>query len=244
MRFSPARALEHVPSRATRYVSGITSPATTASPRPHAASTRHSSAPVIGFWVNITPATSGASSDCTTTPTLGRVNNPTRWRYVIAESELADHQISRSADGTSSIDGTLSSVRCWPAKLAPSPSSSTADERTASGVRRPRIADSTRSIVAASSPATASTTGPASATPGGTGRPSRMASPRPTAFEPKTETSLASTSGTMSCTRHSTVTSPAAPSTRTRVPSAMRSVASRVPTTPGMPYSRAHDRRV
>src|SRR5205823_13919562 len=36
-----------------------------------------------------------------------------------------------------------------------------------------------------------------------------------------------------------TVTSPAVPSTRTRVPSAMRSVASRVPTTPGMPYSRA-----
>src|SRR5437867_1547826 len=36
----------------------------------------------------------------------------------------------------------------------------------------------------------------------------------------------------------STVTSPASPSTRTRIPSAMRSVASRVPTTPGMPYSR------
>src|SRR4029079_671109 len=37
----------------------------------------------------------------------------------------------------------------------------------------------------------------------------------------------------------STVTVPAVPSTRTRVPSGMRSVASRVPTTPGMPYSRA-----
>src|SRR5512135_1648657 len=37
----------------------------------------------------------------------------------------------------------------------------------------------------------------------------------------------------------STVTSPALPSTRTRTPSAMRSVASRVPTTPGIPYSRA-----
>src|SRR5207244_12687106 len=37
----------------------------------------------------------------------------------------------------------------------------------------------------------------------------------------------------------STVTSPASPSTRTSGPSAMRSVASRVPTTPGMPYSRA-----
>src|SRR5216684_490049 len=36
----------------------------------------------------------------------------------------------------------------------------------------------------------------------------------------------------------STVTSPASPSTRTRTPLAMRPVASRVPTTPGMPYSR------
>ena len=42
----------------------------------------------------------------------------------------------------------------------------------------------------------------------------------------------------------STVTSPASPSTRTRTPSAMRSVASRVPTTPGMPYSRDDDRGV
>src|SRR5262249_21143610 len=37
----------------------------------------------------------------------------------------------------------------------------------------------------------------------------------------------------------STVTSPLSPSTRTRTPSAIRSVASRVPTTPGIPYSRA-----
>src|SRR5581483_12296451 len=36
-----------------------------------------------------------------------------------------------------------------------------------------------------------------------------------------------------------TDTSPALPSTRTIVPSGMRSVASCVPTTPGMPYSRA-----
>src|SRR5213078_3874041 len=37
----------------------------------------------------------------------------------------------------------------------------------------------------------------------------------------------------------STVTVPASPSTRTRAPSAILSVASRVPTTPGIPYSRA-----
>src|SRR5262249_61310824 len=35
-----------------------------------------------------------------------------------------------------------------------------------------------------------------------------------------------------------TVSSPLSPSTRTRVPSAIRSVASRVPTNPGIPYSR------
>ena len=61
-----------------------------------------SSAPLIGFWVNITPALSGARSDWITTPMLGRVNSPTRLRYVIAESELADHQTSRSAASTSS----------------------------------------------------------------------------------------------------------------------------------------------
>ncbi len=102
----------------------------------------------------------------------------------MAESELADHQISRNAAGTSSIDGTFSNVRCWPAKLASLPSSSTADERTASGVRSPRSVLNTRSMVSSSSPATASTTGPASANPGGTGSPSRMASPSPIAFEP------------------------------------------------------------
>ena len=39
-----------------------------------------SSASLIGFCVNITPATSGASSDWTTTPMLGRAKRPTRWR--------------------------------------------------------------------------------------------------------------------------------------------------------------------
>src|SRR5215471_14110319 len=92
-----------------------------------------SSAPVIGFSVNMTPAAVGLRSLWTTTPTLGRVNRPTRWRYVIAESEFADHQTSRTAPGTSAGEWMLSRVRCWPAKLAAALSSSTADDRTANG---------------------------------------------------------------------------------------------------------------
>src|SRR6476620_2890022 len=149
----------------------MTRPETTASPSPQLASITRSSAPLIGFWVNITPATSGSRSDCTTTPTLGRTNWPFFWRYVIAESELADHQTSHTAAVTSAAEGTLRSVMCWPAKLASAPSSPTADERTANGVGSSRT-DSVTSLAASASPeATASTTGPDSATPGGTGRP-------------------------------------------------------------------------
>jgi hypothetical protein len=184
-----------------RNVSGITLPDTTTSPSPHAASTSRSSACVIGFWVNMTPAVSAARSDCTTTPTLGRVNNPTRCRYVIAESELADHQICRTAAATSSIDGTLSSVRCWPAKLASAPSSSTADDRTASGTGSSRAAASTCAIASSLPDATSSTMSPESAMPGGIGSPARAAVPSPVALAPKRASSRASTSGTTSTTR-------------------------------------------
>src|SRR5574337_1031288 len=108
-------------------------PATTASPSPQLASITRSSTPVTGFFVNMTPAESGSRSAWTTTPTLGREKRPTRCRYVIAESEFADHQILLNAELTSSADGTLSNVRFCPAKLAAAPSSSMADERTASG---------------------------------------------------------------------------------------------------------------
>src|ERR671916_2673395 len=108
-------------------------PATTASPRPQLASITRSSTPVTGFLVNMTPAVSGLRSAWTTTPTLGRRKRPTRCRYVIAESEFADHQILLNAELSSPADGTLSNVRCCPAKLAAALSSSIADERTASG---------------------------------------------------------------------------------------------------------------
>ncbi len=182
--FRPGTVSSTFPSRSRRKWSGITRPATTASPRPQLASITRSSAPLIGLRVNMTPAHSGSSSDMTTTPTLGRRNSPTRCRYVIAESELADHQISRSASGTASTPGTFSSVRCCPAKLASAPSSSTADDRTASGEPSGRTSSATASIAARSPPATASTTAPESATPGGRGSPERAASPSPTAFEP------------------------------------------------------------
>src|SRR5262249_48130248 len=125
---------------------------------------------------------------------------PTRLRYVIAESEQADHQISRSACGSSSAERTFRSVRCWPAKLASAPSSSTAEERTASGPPSGRTVSTTVAIASSSSEATASTSGPASAKPGGTGRPSRTASPSPTAFDPNTEVSETSASGIRSLT--------------------------------------------
>src|SRR5207249_7138230 len=85
-------------------------------------------------------------------------------------------------------------------KLAAAPSSSAADERTASGAGSGRTAFATFAIARSSSAATASTVGPESATPGGTGRPSRMASPSPTAFDPKIAVSYAFSSGTTSYT--------------------------------------------
>ena len=88
----PRHALEHLAGAATRKRSGIMTRDDDLAEAPATSITR-SSAPLIGFCVNITPAVSGASSAWTTTPTLGRSNRPVRWRYVIAESEFADHQI-------------------------------------------------------------------------------------------------------------------------------------------------------
>jgi Short repeat of unknown function (DUF308) len=97
---------------------------------------------------------------------------------VIAESEFADHQISRIAAGRSPTSGTLSSVRCWPAKLASALSSSTADERTASGPASGRAAAMSCSMARCCPAATALTIEPDSAIPGGTGSPLRTAAGR------------------------------------------------------------------
>ncbi len=119
----------------------------------------------------------------------------------MAESEFADHQTSRTAPGTSAAEWTLSTVRCWPAKLAAAPSSSTADDRTANGAGKAAMAFATFSIALSSPEATASTRSPESATPGGTGRPWRAASPSPTAFDPKSDVSRALLKGTTFFTR-------------------------------------------
>ena len=179
----------------------------------------------------------------------------------MAESELADHQISRTAAGTSSIDGTFSNVRCWPAKLASLPSSSTADERTASGVRSPRergqhaldgllvlARDRFDDRAREREPRRhrqAVADGVAEsdrlrAVDGDVGRLGERDDPGgEIVSHGRIPGTVRGSPGHPARGAHSTVTSPAAPSTRTRVPSAMRSVASRVPTTPGMPYSRA-----
>src|SRR5215207_9494092 len=102
----------------------------------------------------------------------------------MAESELADHQTRRTAPGTSAAEWTLRTVRCWPAKLASAPSSSTADDRTAYGGGKAAMALANFSRLFLSPPATASTKSPESATPGGTVRCWRAASQRPTAFDP------------------------------------------------------------
>src|SRR6266516_2030199 len=136
----------------------------------------------------------------------------------MAESEFADHQTSRTTPGTSAAEWTLSTVRCCPAKLAAALSSSTADDRTANGadgldqVARERHTRRHREALAR-----------------GVAEPHRL---RPI------ERCLARLGDGDDLLHPSTVTSPASPSTRTRTPSAMRPVASRVPTTPGMPYSR------
>src|SRR5262252_9714447 len=114
----------------------------------------------------------------------------------MAESEFADHQTSRIAPGTSTAEWTLSTVRCWPAKLAAALSSSTADDRTANGGSKVAIALATFSMALSAAEAKASTKSPEIATPGGTGRPWRAASPSPTALDPKSDLSLAFVNGT------------------------------------------------
>ena len=182
--FSPAIRSRTVPSRAIRNRSGVTSPATTTSPSPHAASTTSSSVPSIGFRVKRTPAQTASTSSCSTTPTRGVPESPIRFRYPSADSEWADRQIAATPSIASADEQTLSRVRCCPAKLAASESSPTADERRASGGRRTDHASSSFALAAGLPAASASTSSTESATPRGTGSPAWRAAASCAALPP------------------------------------------------------------
>ena len=190
---NPGRRSSTSPDRCTRKLSGMTLPERRPRPTPSFASITRSSAPVTGFWVNMTPATSGSSSACTTTPTLGRWNRPTRCRYVIAESELADHQISLSASRTSSHEGTLRRQVL------------TREARPRRPRRRPRSARRAghRALERACRPPRSRVprrlrpprrSRPSTQRRAGAAAPGRL--PNPTAFEPKSASSCASASST------------------------------------------------
>ena len=165
-------------------MSGITRPATTTSPSPQLASITRSSAPLIGFCVNITPAHVGVEQ---------RLDDDADARAREEPDALAvgDRRVGvrRPPDlpqrrARSSADGTLSSVRCWPAKLA-----RRRPRRPPTSARRAAPPSGRTSLRhAARSPAprraaTASTTSPESATPGGSGRPGARRLPSPMAFD-------------------------------------------------------------
>ena len=119
----------------------MTSPDTTASPKPHDASIAISDrSPFCGLRVKATPATSASTICWTATPIAGPVPSPRVRRRVepragsaIARSvnRLAQHR--RTAARTSAAPRTHRYVSCSPAKLASGASSPTADDRTATG---------------------------------------------------------------------------------------------------------------
>ena len=104
---------------------------------PQLASITRSSAPVSGWRVNITPAVSGITSCWTTTAICGSPSTPKCLRYIITASERPDSQTLLTASTTASALRTLSTVRCWPAKLVCSLSSPIPDERTETGHGEP-----------------------------------------------------------------------------------------------------------
>ncbi|MCZ7687132.1 MAG: hypothetical protein M5U28_53680 [Sandaracinaceae bacterium] len=73
---SPTTCSRTAPPRERRARSGVTSPDTTASPRPQVPSITRSSDPSTGLRVKSTPAQSGAIMRCTTTATRGSPATP------------------------------------------------------------------------------------------------------------------------------------------------------------------------
>ena len=154
-----------------RKWSGITRPATTASPSPQLASIMRSSAPVTGFCGEHHAGGVGVEQrlDDDADARAGEQADPLavgdRRVRVRRPPDLAQRR------GTSSADGTLSRVRCWPAKLAVG--AVFVDGRRAHRERAPsgrdRFADFLDRLLVPRGDGLDEA--PESATPGGTGRP-------------------------------------------------------------------------
>ena len=120
-------------------VSGVTVPFTMLSPRPQEALiTMRSSRPETGSTLKVTPDASARTMRCTRTASARPVSgSPCARRYVSADSERSERQVRSTAASTASRPTTFSTVSCWPANDAVGPSSSSAEERTATGEGAP-----------------------------------------------------------------------------------------------------------
>ena len=92
---------------------------------------------MIGLAVNSTPAATGSTIRCTTTPIRDRVVGDAGGLAVgdRALGSTATSQHRRTASISASAPLTFSTVSCWPAKLACGRSSAVALDRTATGTR-------------------------------------------------------------------------------------------------------------
>src|SRR5580658_1423382 len=131
----------------TTYLSGVTSPLTTAEPSPQLASTTTTErSPVLGLRVNITPEQRESIMRWITTPIASPCSGSFNRRRYITDStayRLAQHL--RTCSITESTPRTHRYVSCSPAKLASALSSLVALERMATGSLSPELRDSSRS---------------------------------------------------------------------------------------------------
>ena len=222
---------------------GSPAPAPPPRPAPSAASITRSSAPVTGFCVNITPADVGieqrldddADARAGEEPDPLAVRDrrvgvrrppdlPQRRRHVVHRRHVEQREVlAREARvGAVLVDrGRAHRERHRQATAPPSSPARSSSRRRWPPPRRP---------------------GPTSATPGGTGRPVAERVAQPDRLRPE-DRGVARLVERDDVVLHRCVIRAASLRRRCRrparaIPSAMRSVASRVPTTPGIPYSR------
>ena len=155
------------PSRGMRASHGVSAPDTSVSPRPATAFTTRKAAPVTGSIVKTTPAASGATICCTITPPV----SPIEARTVSTADAIA----------STSSPGTLRTVAYAPAPEKVAPSSSRADDLTATERQPYSCATST---AAAAIPAADPLGAASNTTPGGTGSPAVSNADRPAALPP------------------------------------------------------------